>query len=64
MSTPRLLTLPEQLAILKAADSYARVAASAFNASERAKRLGDKPHKFTKQRKAARDKLIELLKEL
>lgn len=62
--TPRLLTLPEQLAILKAADAYARVAAIAVNARERAVRLGDKPHKYTEQRKAARDRLVEILKEL
>lgn len=64
MTEPRLLTLPEQLAILKAADSYAVAAARVKQAKERAKRMGDPVHVFDLQRQAARDRLVEILKEL
>lgn len=62
--TPRLLTLPEQLAILRAADAYARQAVVSANAKQRAKRLGNPVGKCDKPRAEARDRLVEVLKEL
>lgn len=64
MTTPRLLTLPEQLEILKCADAMAKAAVAAWRAAERAKRLGEPVYKAHHQRINARERLVEVLKEL